>query len=891
MLEKVFLQILNMSFTSGIVILLVLAVRLLLRKAPKIYSYALWGVALFRLVCPFSLESVLSLLPAKANPISQDIVYAAVPRIDTGIAIINDTINPALPLATPHASVNPLQIWISVGSIIWLAGITALLIYSIFTLVRLQRRLRSAEHLRDNIYLCKSLDTAFVLGILNPKIYLPADLPEVEQEYILLHEQTHIRRFDHVVRIAGFLVLCLHWFNPLVWAAFFISGRDMEMACDEAVIGKLGYEVKKEYSTSLLSLSTGKRIVGGTPLAFGEGDTKSRVKNVLNFKNPRFWVSALAVVVVICATVSLMTNPKEEIEGYAEGLWKHRTQYIGDASAVSALVGELEFPDGVSYDGIELHTAEPPYALTVKLKTDTETRNYYTGADNEAPFQVNACILFSLIENAGYINFELDDGISDPYFMQYTADWAHNKVGVNLWEESQMLERFEALLEKIMSASGEPAAKPRIYFDNLSAEDEALYQRLTQERGLEEWQIHSLTSMGLDFQSILNLPEGEAAAMLAPGSGFMGDRMTEQEFYGLVESGIPENDVYVLQSLGYDYNGVLALTPAQRDFILPNTELVDNLVALGYDRSIVAAAGFLHLGGWETYKDLLDAVFATHFDGLGGEQELIDPLELAISAAILDREKDNSDSEFVCESHVTLSTEARSPADNSDNIDMVTVYAMVLIQKYNFVNDGLDEVGGSHIPTAITFDVSESGEYTLKEYWIPRDGSYYGSDIKEKFPSAIWEDALDTQKYILAQIQNCYAQAINYKQLDTVPIIENLFDTLMSSPSGSSNPDNYINAHRLEYRELTYYGDYTLRYIFSEFLKGGQTGLKGRLMWIVMDDLIAGEGMPMAAESGQEYFDAWREHGQKKLSSIREEEMRENYPKSYLMLTMLPEGD
>lgn len=271
----------------------------------------------------------------------------------------------------------------------------------------------------------------------------------------------------------------------------------------------------------------------------------------------------------------------------------------------------------------------------------------------------------------------------------------------------------------------------------------------------------------------------------------------------------------------------------------------------------------------------------------GGEQEFIDPLELAISAAILDREKDSSDSEFVCESHVTPSTEARSPADNSDNIDMVTVYAVVLIQKYNFVNDGLDKVGGSHIPTAITFDVSESGEYTLKEYWLPRDGSYYGPDIKEKFPSAIWEDALDTQKYILAQIQNCYAQAINYKQLDTVPIIENLFDTLMSSPAGSSNPDDYIDAHRLDYRELTYYGDYTLRYIFSEFIKGDQTGLKGRLMWIVMDDLIAGEGMPMAAESGQEYFDAWREHGQKKLSSIGEDEMRENYPKSYLMLTML----
>ena len=619
MLDTVFLQILNMSFTSGIVIVLVLAARLPLRKAPKIYSYALWGVALFRLMCPFSLQSALSLLPAKANPISQDIVYAAVPRIDTGIAIINDTINPALPSATPYASVNPLQIWVFAGGVIWLAGIAALLLYSLFTLARLQRRLRGAERDRDNIYLYKGLDTAFVLGIFAPKIYLPAALPEAERAYILLHEQTHIKRFDHVIRIVSFLALCLHWFNPLVWAAFFVSGRDMEMACDEAVIGKLGYEIKKEYSASLLSLVAGRRIVGGTPLAFGEGDTKGRIKNVLDYKKPRFWVAAAAVAVVICAAAGLMTNPKEEAEGYAEGLWKHRTAYIGDPSTVSALVDALEFPDGVAHDGIELHTAEPPYALTVKLKTDTETRDYYTGAENERPFQINACVLFSLIENAGSVSFELADDVGEPYLLQYTADWARAYTGLNLWEESRTPEGFEALLEKIMNAPGELPAETRTYFQDLSAGDEVLYQRLTRERGLEEWQIHSLTNTGLDFQGILDLPEEEAAAMLAPGAGFMGDRMTAREFNRLVESGIPENDVYILQSLGYGYSGVLALTQSQKDFILPNTELVDNLVALGYDRGTVAAAGFLHLGGWETYKDLLDEVFATRFVGMDAE--------------------------------------------------------------------------------------------------------------------------------------------------------------------------------------------------------------------------------------------------------------------------------
>jgi beta-lactamase regulating signal transducer with metallopeptidase domain len=671
MLEKVFLQILNMSFTSGIVILLVLVIRLLLRKAPKIYSYALWGVVLFRLVCPFSLQSVLSLLPAKAKPISQDIVYAAVPRIDTGIAVINNVINPALPAAVPHTSVNPLQIWVFAGSMIWLAGIVALLLYSLCTLVRLQRRLRSAERLRDNIYLCKGLDTALVLGILGPKIYLPADLPEAEQEYILLHEQTHIRRFDHIVRIVGFLVLCLHWFNPLVWVAFFVSGRDMEMACDEAVIGKLGYEVKKEYSASLLSLATGRRLVGGTPLAFGEGDTKSRVKNVLNFKKPRFWVAALAVVVVICAAVSLALNPTGktapvligfsayEVEGSSDlqgsapfgiqlGLpkgWEIRSPSAANTNGVAYFgdnfLNELHIYDGntfiaqVGFQIFQPYEDEIPQADYYKtVYPQLRLGRFYTW-DPYTPIRTTDSFESAIAtvrylppevieQNPGAIAAVPETGVQG--ILAYDKE-RRVCVGIQFAENAVTREQAENIArslvftdaEMLSDNGGEAALPERIYFDNLSAEDEALYQRLTLECGLEEWQIHSLTNMGLNFQGILDLPEGEATAMLAPGSGFMGDRMTEREFNRLIESGILENDVYVLQSLGYNYNGVLALTPAQLDFILPNTELVDNLVAFGYDRSTVAAAGFLRLGGWETYKDLLDEVFATHFDGMDGE--------------------------------------------------------------------------------------------------------------------------------------------------------------------------------------------------------------------------------------------------------------------------------
>ncbi len=286
MLEKVFLQVLNMSFTASIVIAFVLIVRILLQKAPKAFSYALWPVVLFRLICPFSFESMFSLLPTKANPISQDIVYMQVPKIDTGIGIINHSVNVILPASTPQASINPLQIEILICSQIWLLGVAVLLVYNLTALLRLKKQLQDATLCQNHIFISPRIDTAFVMGIFSPRIYLPSILNGAEQNYILLHEQTHIKRFDHIVKLISFMVLCVHWFNPIVWAAFFLSGKDMEMSCDEAVIKRLGNDVKKDYSASLLTLATGRRIVGSTPLAFGEGDTKGRVKNVLNYKKP-----------------------------------------------------------------------------------------------------------------------------------------------------------------------------------------------------------------------------------------------------------------------------------------------------------------------------------------------------------------------------------------------------------------------------------------------------------------------------------------------------------------------------------------------------------------------------------------------------------------------------
>ena len=317
MLERIFLQLLNMSFTASIVIAFVLVARIILHKAPKVFSYMLWSVVLFRLICPFSFESIFSLLPTELNPISQDILYMQTPNIDTGIGITNQSVPVIISTPVPQASANPLQIWISIFSYIWVLGVATLLVYSLIALFRLRKQLLNATLYQNNIFISSMIDTAFVMGIFYPKVYFPSDLNVAERSYILLHEQTHIKRLDHIFKLISFLVLCVHWFNPFVWIAFFLSGRDMEMSCDEAVIRRLGDEVKKDYSASLLTLATGRRIVSGTPLAFGEGDTKGRIKNVLNYRKPRVWAVLIALLAVVIVVFGLTTSPKDMPGKYA----------------------------------------------------------------------------------------------------------------------------------------------------------------------------------------------------------------------------------------------------------------------------------------------------------------------------------------------------------------------------------------------------------------------------------------------------------------------------------------------------------------------------------------------------------------------------------------------
>ena len=317
-------KLFNMSLTANVAIVLVILLRLLLKKAPKVISYALWGVVLFRLLCPMSIGSnfsVYNLFDAPAQEsgtitsvieyVPSNIVHTEYPSVALPVPGISDVINEALPQGQEQLVADPLEAPMSITTYIWMIGVLVMVIYSIVSYIRLRRKLSVVVPLRDNIFIADDIKSPFVVGLFRPKIYLPCNLGDKEQEYIILHEQHHIKRLDHVMKALAFLALAIHWFNPLVWVAFILASKDMEMSCDEAVIRKIGGDVRADYSASLLTLATGRRIIAGTPLAFGEGDTKGRINNLSKWKKPAVWVVLVAVVACVVLAVCLLTNPSQ----------------------------------------------------------------------------------------------------------------------------------------------------------------------------------------------------------------------------------------------------------------------------------------------------------------------------------------------------------------------------------------------------------------------------------------------------------------------------------------------------------------------------------------------------------------------------------------------------
>ena len=311
MMEAVFLKLLNMSITATYLVIAVIIARLLLKKAPKFISVMLWGLVAVRLVCPFSIESILSLVPS-TETVPQDIVYSKTPQIYSGISSVNTVINNIImPQFYPNAadSANPLQIVSFIASVVWLIGVAGMLLYTAVSYFRIYLRVREAVKIEGNIYECDRIESPFILGIIRPHIYLPSNMSELDREYVMAHERAHLKRHDHLWKPLGFLLLTVYWFNPVLWVAYILLCRDIELACDEKVIKAMGEADKRSYSNALINCSTPRKMITACPVAFGETGVKGRIKSVLNYKKPAFWAIVIAVILSVAVAVFFMTNP------------------------------------------------------------------------------------------------------------------------------------------------------------------------------------------------------------------------------------------------------------------------------------------------------------------------------------------------------------------------------------------------------------------------------------------------------------------------------------------------------------------------------------------------------------------------------------------------------
>ncbi len=909
-MNDLFLKIINMSISASWLVLAVLLLRFVLKKAPKWVNVLLWGIVAVRLAFPFSIESALSLIPS-AETVPMDIEMAVQPTINSGVPVINSMVNPMLSSFAPPqdvlTSANPLQIWIPILSIVWVVGVAALLLYTAVSYWRLQRKVSEAVIFRDNIYQSENVASPFVLGIIKPKIYLPYHIDGQDLSHVVAHEQAHIRRRDHWWKPLGFLLLTIHWFHPLMWLAYVLLCRDIELACDEKVIKELGNEQRADYTQALVVCSVNRHMIAACPLAFGEVGVKERVKSVMNYKKPAFWVVVLAVIACIVVAVCFLTDPVgfqfDEATHTIVSANHFDMRNTGDAVAVemnsaqiselsSRLAGVKNTKKSGEYGGFT-----PGYQISALLEDGTYIRiSGYSLSDNDmVDIEWNGeRYLVSDEEFQDYLSricaggdvSSADNAVAGKTYL-YEGEGIMGSFTITLYDDGSFT-YYEGMASSYIGVGSWEQDGDTI---TMTDDGHGGYGFVNHFR----LDGDDLVFVDKDSANFVYVKVKDGEKFHHTGEAFKQNNNTDGSVQIMPSQKLSLNDVIMLSQKGYELSWS---DFEQFKYIETGSGLYIRVYEINEMYELWIGGGSPDSDPMYIYLALADDLDTRIDIRDGGVTEFIgtDHSEALLNSAIYDAIINCNRSEknlglYHCASFVMLGKEEISGtpvAGSNDHIGTVTVYGLALHHGYDVVDGNLQVVEGSHTPVAITFNV-KNGKYSLKEYWRPGDGAYYASDIREKFPDEIEDDAMDTQKYILAQIQECRAQAVATNGIDTVSTIEQLFEIIESSPATSSRPADYIDAHPIEYRELTYYGSYTLQYVFSQFLEGGQTGLRGHLMRSVLDDLAPEAQLRLYAETGQEYFDEWKA-GAIRISEQHDMEWIEKHqPAIWLLLQMIDE--
>lgn len=886
-LIQLFLQIINMSITASYVICAVLIIRFLLKKAPKKYAYALWSVVAFRLCCPVSFQSVFSLFSLKLFDMTKaqsrnsaslqyvphNIGMMKQPEVTVGIPAVNSVISGSLPEATPMYSANPMQIWIAIGMYLWCMGMAVLMLYSVISYVSLKYCMWNAILLEGNVYQSDKVRSPFLLGIFRPKIYIPFGLDAQTYSYVLTHERYHLKRRDHVIKLLAFLLLIIHWFNPLCWLAFTLMIRDMEMSCDEKVLS--GTEnIRKEYSTTLLSFAENRRFPSPSPLAFGETGVKKRIKNVLNWKQPTLMVTLFAVVLCVGVLIACSANPKTEEKETLVASGKEQLQ--GNVSESLQLphsekdAGQTPWGDttycveGIIYNAPVYNfsytlTTAPNYHLTGDKKLLVQG-DVLTGDISDASggtwYELGRCDEFSLTEE----NFDVCFLANERSELGWSSTIRASEIrkdNTQAWqlflEDKNVNVGFYILQQKdgtIYLAYG--------YHEGATGKDSA-DGALSSIRWLFRLREANLFQTYVSAECLYMSP----LSSYLPTNGdsgcyyYINDNsfLIASKSSGAIASGVspmtwewqefPYTEEVWKEMFDFGLGGGVDIGHYEERLYL---ELPDNYHLLKMDEELWVMRTGTHPNGevfvWDVYviePQQESDKQQVAMQEVNAQEEMA--LETAIHKAIMEECKSPyAVAAIECEAHTIIATREYERYDEEQGriIEAVDVYAMVLYEEYSYNNGGLEVVSGSHIPSVLSFEISGRGEYVLTNYWIPRDGSYYAEDIKKVFGQVSQEavdNGLDTQKYIMAQKQRCYEQAVVALDIDVEAVIECLLESIVEKPLLSSNPQDHLDASGLAYRELLYYGSYTQAYIEKELAEGQQTDLRGQCMRLLKEEL------------------------------------------------------
>jgi beta-lactamase regulating signal transducer with metallopeptidase domain len=715
-ITHLFTSVLNMSITATYVVLAVIVLRFFLKRLPKIFSYCLWLPVFLRLALPFSISTSLSFFSVLNNTkqagtgvikhIPQNIIYSPV---------ANSGINNAVPVALSNTAINPMQLALDIAGIVWVAGIAVLLVYSIISYIKVLKKIKTATLVKDNIFETDRINTPFVCGLLIPKIYIPSGIGANELSYVLEHERTHIGRLDHIIKLFAFLVLIFHWFNPFAWLSFILMSKDMEMSCDESVIKKLGQDIKTGYSSSLLSLSAKRSgLLTGSPLAFGESNIKSRIKNILTYKKPAFWVTVVVIMLTTAFITGFSTNPSgiklpaaSSYHGYnTEALIAGKTPYVGNASKVTALLDDIQLPKGIVRGGIELQTDKPPYALTIHLKAKDASSITVNGAISGEAFHRNAIVLFSVIDNVDVINYKVSDkavnydGTSFSYTeggveygFTFKRDEAERVTGGDVRKYAANIDSIKKLIDKVNNMLPDTAEKK------------------------EEEQIEKNIAVIISSPVQSSNPEDYI-------------KKHSREYEDILKMGDTALN-YLLGQFGKGNNNDLRGQIMMR--------LCKDLLG---DRNNVTEEG---LSPQQWYSKLTISKEIRLPDFRSDSSDLTE--QLVYAAAV--KKYSWTDDGFT----VVAPTIFKTVQSGSKLKVIATVYS----SRYKLYGKTLSERGGSIVPAIITFIRDTDGNYVLSEYTEAEDGSYWLPSIKgftkgltdqegKKLYNTIIEDYASNQK-------------------------------------------------------------------------------------------------------------------------------------------------